>query len=332
MVLSLDKKTSCENLFKIIKNSKNIILIGHLAPDPDTIGSVLALKQLCKQIEGVRIVDTVISGEIPDAYRFLPDVNSIVKPDDTSLLIHYDLAIAVDVAAKDRLGYSEKLFDNASSTAVIDHHGTNPLFAGYNLVDKEASATGELIYDLMNYFNLKLTPDIAINIYTAILTDTGGFKFSNTSQKSLQVCAEMVSVGVSPAFVYQQCYENRPIQMIKLHAHCALNVNISEDKKYAWCVITRELLRSMGAEDQHTDGVVEFIRQIDSIEIAVLFKETMDGNIKVSLRSKEKDICTIAREFNGGGHIRAAGCTLKGVDFEKAKKIVLPRIEAVLNK
>ncbi|MGD9581292.1 MAG: bifunctional oligoribonuclease/PAP phosphatase NrnA, partial [Vampirovibrionia bacterium] len=197
-------------------------------------------------------------------------------------------------------------------------------------IDSELAATGELLYEFIKFLDVKITKDMAINLYTAILTDTGGFKFSNTSDKTFSICSELVKAGADPYLLYQKCYGSKPYKMVLLHSYCISNVNLIEKDRIAWFYITRKLLQDMDVKDEYTDGIVESFRVIDNVEISVLFKETVDGNIKVSLRSKDKNVCSVAKEFNGGGHTLAAGCTLKGTDFEKVKTLVLSRLKNLL--
>lgn len=330
MAVNTYKKNNFELIMNAFNGAKNIVLIGHVAPDGDTIGSILALKEICNNFEGINQIDIVISGEIPSVYKFLPGVNCFTRPDNDSLLPEYDLAIAVDVASKDRVGYAEKVFDRARISMVIDHHGTNPSFSHYNLIDSTASATGELLYEFAQFLNLKITKDMAINLYTTILTDTGGFKFSNTTARTFSICSELVKAGADPYSIYQNCYGSKPLKMVQLHSHCISNVNLTDNDRIAWSVITRKLLHDLGAIDEHTEGIVESFKVIDTVEISALFKETIDGNIKVSLRSKDKNVCSVAKEFNGGGHTLAAGCTLKGNDFDKVINLVLTRLKSLL--
>ncbi|MEW5819761.1 MAG: bifunctional oligoribonuclease/PAP phosphatase NrnA [Cyanobacteriota bacterium] len=330
MTLNLNNINTCEDLAKAILSSRTILLVCHIAPDGDTLGSALALKDICKQFGSVIRLDIILYGEIPSIYQFLPNVETIKLPNATDLLDIYDLAIAIDVASADRLGGSDKLFNSARKTAVIDHHETNPLFANINLVADDASATGEIVYDLMETLDATLTKDIAIYLYTAILTDTGGFKFSNTSAKAFSVCSKLIATGIKPQEIYRLCYENRPIEMVKLHAHCVENVQLSQDKKIAWSILTRNTMNNFKAFDEHTDGIVELIRSINTVEIAILFKETKDGSLKVSFRSKNYDICSIAKEFNGGGHKLAAGCTIKNSSMGELINLILTKVKQLV--
>lgn len=330
MTIKADIEQNCALIARKILNSKTIIILSHIAPDGDALGSILALQETCKQLDNIEIIDAVILGKVPDIYKFLPGISNLKNHDDASLLDHYDLTIAVDSASQDRLGKAEKFLNVSHNTINIDHHGSNTNYTELNLIDDKASATGEIIFELANTLNADITKTIATNLYVSILTDTGGFKFSNTTSKSLIVAAKLIDYGADPQNIYQECYENKPFEMMKLHAFCVSNIEFSEDKKIAWSRVTRKLLKDLNAFDDHIDGIVELIRQIDSVEIALLFKETRDGNIKVSFRSKEIDICPIALELGGGGHKCAAGATIKGITLEESINCVLPKIKNLL--
>lgn len=322
--------TSLQELSKTLTEVKTVVLISHLAPDGDTLGSVLALKELCNQLDNIKTVDTILYGDIPAIYSFLHGSDKVLKHNDSRLQNVYDLAIAVDIASPDRLGGSDRPFYTARKNALIDHHETNPHYAKINIVNASAAATGELIYDLAIEMGLTITPEIATNIYTAILTDTGGFKFANTSARALEICSILIKKGADPHYIYRMCYDNRPLKMLQLHSHCILNVNMAEDNRVAYSVVTRDLLNQFNTSDQHTDGIVEFLRQIDTAEIAILFKETMDGNIKVSFRSKKYNVCQLAEQFKGGGHKLAAGCTVKGLPLDRCITAILTKVKFLL--
>lgn len=317
-------------LSKTLQEVESVVLIAHLAPDGDTLGSSLALKGLLEQKENIKILDVILYGDVPDAYSFIKGSQTVLKHNDSALQKNYDLAIAIDIASADRLGKSDLVFYSAKIKAVIDHHESNPGYGDINVINPCASATGDLIYDLAVKMNLEISPDVATAIYTAILTDTGGFKFANTSARTFEICSTLVEKGADPHYIYRMCYENRPLTMIKLHSHCALNVKLAEGGKVAYSIVTRDLLNQFGATDQHTDGIVEYLRQIDSAEIAILFKETMDGNIKVSFRSKNFNICKIAEDFKGGGHKLAAGCTVRGFSIDRCINVILTKVKFLL--
>jgi bifunctional oligoribonuclease and PAP phosphatase NrnA len=307
------KKTKMINqkkLVEILKTAKNIALISHISPDGDTLGSMLAFKELLDGFEAVEKVDALINGKIPDIYRFLPGIESVKNIENKTLYQKYDIAIAIDCGSPDRMGDALSIFRNAKTTVNIDHHISNNKFGDINLVNPTATAVGQIIYNLIEPLKGKLSKSIAINLYTAILTDSGGFKFDNVKPETLIVCSELIRNGADPSDIYKHCYETKPLPMVKLHAKAISNMNLADNERIAYTFVTRKLLEEVGASDEHTDGIAESLRQIDTVKIAIVLKETVKGKTKVSFRSNGVNICEIARYFGGGGHEFAAGCTI----------------------
>lgn len=293
-----------------LNNASNVILIGHIAPDGDCIGSILGLKELLYQHKPFNTIDAVIIGSVPQIYNFLPHNQKLLNPDSKTLLDSYDIAMSIDCATYERMGISSTIFDKANITVNIDHHISNKEYASINVLDYDACSTGQIIFDILQHLKLNLTNSIATNLYTSILTDTGGFKFSNTNAKCFETASILINAGASPNLIYRECYEKKPIEMIKLHAECLSKISHSEDEKVYWSLVTRDMLSYFNAHDEHIEGLVELIRQIDKCEVAILFKETRDGKIKISFRSKNINVSDFTKQYEGGGHHNAAGCTL----------------------
>lgn len=299
-----------EKVVQEIQNAKKIIIFHHIAPDGDSLGSALALKEIIEQLDSVEIIDNVITNYAPELYNYLPDIDKMKKIDDSSLYESYDLGISLDCGSKDRLGLATELFVTAKKTISIDHHVSNTNFADINNIDTSVSATGELVFDLIKPLNVTLTKDIATNIYTAILTDTGGFKFENTKPKTLRICADLLEAGADSVQIYKNCYEIKPLAMVKLQAKVINDAVLTENNQIAYGVVKRNLLEEMDATDDYVDGITETLRQIKGVEVALVFKETLRKTTRVSLRSNRLDVCAIASYFGGGGHKLAAGCLL----------------------
>ena len=205
-------------LVSVIKNSKNIVIISHVGPDGDTLGSMLGLRGILVQLDTAKKIDCVVTGRVPDIYKFLPDVHLIKNPDNEDLYSNYDLAITVDCASIDRIGDALKLFRNAKTTLNIDHHISNTKFADINFIEPESSASGQVIFKLIELLGVKLHKDVATNLYAAILTDTGGFKFDNTKPETFETAAELLRAGIDPGYIYKECYESKPLPMVELQA------------------------------------------------------------------------------------------------------------------
>ena len=296
-------------IINIIKNSDKILIVTHVNPDGDCIGSALALKLIIEK-EFNKKVQPVINGKVPEIYRFLPSVGEFKTVSELTQT-GYDTVISVDCASKDRITDAVPLFDNAKETINIDHHKTNPLFGKYNYVLENASSTGEVLCKIIKEGKINIDKDIANCLYVAILTDTGGFRFDNTKADTFLAVADLMEYGINPSLLYKCCYEAKPLAMVKLSASAVSKATFLHDGKIAYTVITLEDMKKNKALNEHTDGIAELLRQVNSVEISFVVKETEQGYSKVSLRSKNADVTKIASLFDGGGHSKAAGCTIK---------------------
>jgi phosphoesterase RecJ-like protein len=312
-----------KNFASTIKQAKNILIISHIGPDGDTLGSMLALKQIILSQHSDKNIETLVIGKVPEIYSFLPGIKETKTPHNIYLLKSYDVAITVDCASIDRLGDALELYKNSKYRINIDHHVTNDGFGDINIINANAASAGEIIYEIAEYFDVKIDFDMAQNLYTSILTDTGGFRFENTSPKTFKIAAALLKAGVRPDDIYKKCFESKPIQMVRLAAYVINNAVFCEDNKIAYSLVSRETMKNFDATDEHIDGISEALRQISTIEAALIFKETAKGYTKVSFRSNGIDVCKIAEFFGGGGHKLAAGCTIEK-NLNDAKNEVLP--------
>ncbi|EKE04734.1 MAG: hypothetical protein ACD_20C00014G0003 [uncultured bacterium] len=302
---------SVNKLVEVINKAKSVVILSHIGPDGDTLGSMFALREILSQLGTIDKIDTIVICKVPDIYTFLPGSGEVRNLGNKDLYQNYDLSITVDCASIDRLGDAIDLFRNAKMTANIDHHISNTNFAQINWVEPKASSAGQVLYNIIGLLGAKLTRNIATNLYTAILTDTGGFKFENTTPQTLEISAKLMEAGADPTFIYKKCYESKPLSMVKLQARAVDQAVFVDGNKIAYSIVTRELLDSLGASDDHVDGISEALRQINTVEVSLVFKETPKGDTKVSFRSNGTNVCEIAKFFGGGGHKLAAGCTIQ---------------------
>lgn len=302
--------------YEAIKNNNSFIITSHIDPDGDSIGSVLALTLALLKKDKKAV--PVINDDIPKKYEFLPGSNLITK----RISGNYDALVAVDSSDVERLGFREGLDRYANVIINIDHHKSNTNFGNLNIVDSNASSAGEIIYGLLDG-EIEIDYDIALNIFTSIVTDTGSMRYSNTTSLSLRILADLVDKGVKPNYVSRQVFEKRSISSINLLKLALDTLELSADNKVASIYITKEMLEITGALEEDIDGIINYAREIEGVEVAVLFREKEESLTKVGFRSNEwMDVSKIAEKFNGGGHLRAAGCIMK-VPLGKAHKIVL---------
>ena len=313
-----------------IDKAQSIIVFSHVSPDGDTLGSNLAVSLMIEKHFNKK-VDSVFVGSLPSLYNYLPDFGRFKDVQTIDKNKKYDLAIAVDVASKDRLISGANIFDNAKCKVNIDHHKTNIGYGDINIIDGDAACVGIILFRIFTDLGLEITKDTARCIYTSLLTDTGGFRYDNTGVECFNLAAELVKLGVSPMAEYRACYETKPQSMVQFQAYIVSNTMFYNNGKIAFSKITRSDMSKFDANDEYTEGIVEVLRTSKNVEIAAILKETKEGWTKVSLRSKNVDIIPIVLEFGGGGHTYAAGCTIKKpipIAFDKLLKRVQSEIQA----
>ncbi len=314
-----------ELISETILESENIYIVSHVNPDGDNLGSCLSLALALKKIKKEVFILKV--DETPLDFLFLPGIDMIRDYKDGEDI---DLLIALDSSDLGRLGKNKKLLDIANTTINIDHHISNTNFADINLVDSKASASGELIYDILRQMDIDIDKDIATCIYTAISTDTGSFKYDNTSSKTHKITAKLIEYGADIKSVNINIYQNKSLARTKLLIKALNNMNMYFDNQVAIVKVSKNMLEKTGSTMEDTEGIVEFIRDIGPVEIAILIKENKDDEVKVSMRSKRfVDVAKITEAFNGGGHKMAAGCTIKK-PIDQAEKLLINEIKKVL--
>lgn len=305
----------------IIKTSKNILIASHINPDGDTLGSMCGIYSLI-ELNFKKKCEMLVVSKIPKTYEFLPNIKFAKNIEMYDKSREYDLVICVDVAALDRIADGQILFNKSKFTVNIDHHKTNIGYANLNYINSEASSASEVIYEIAKKLDWKIDINTAISLYTGILTDTGSFRFNNTTAKSLRYIAELIETGVSPCEMYKLCYENRPKNMILFQSYCVNKAKFTDDDKIAYTTVYKKDLEKFNAEEDFTDGLTERLRAISTTQIAFVAKEINNGWTKISMRSKIHDVAKICEVFNGGGHKLASGCTIKSSMEDAINKIM----------
>ena len=307
------------NLDNIIKNSKKILLLSHMNPDGDTLGSMCAMYSMIYNRFKIK-ADMNIVSNIPYNYKFLPNIDLAQRYYDKSLV--YDLVITLDVAAIDRVLDSQILFEKAKCRVNIDHHKTNPKFGDYQIINPDASSCGEVLYDYFKENNWNIDKESDICLYTAIMTDTGNFKFENTSAHTFRAVADLVDAGAYPNYIYKKCYETKTKNFVMFQNYCINKAEFLDDNKIAYTTVYKKDLEKFSAGDDYTDGIAETLRAIDSTEVGFVAKEVDTKLTKISMRSKQIDVAEICSKFGGGGHTFAAGCTIKASIEDAVKKLL----------
>ena len=302
------------NILAAIDASQTILVSSHARPDGDAIGSTLALGMLLEQLG--KHVHMVLSDRVPLLYRWLPCAEHIERTERVAG--QYDLTILLecDGLERSRLQGLEGL-----RMINIDHHASGRPFADINWIDPQASAVAEMVFELAVTAGVRITPDMATCLYTAVLTDTGSFCYEGTDAHSLKLATELVKLGARPAQIARKVYFSNPLSKIVL-----LGVALSTlhcEGRIAWLWVTHEdMLRSEAAEED-CEGIVNYAIAIAGVEVAVLLRELPDHRVRLSIRSKGKvNVARVAEQFAGGGHANASGCTLPGPLADATHNIV----------
>lgn len=302
-----------------IKNGKSFLVSSHVNPEGDAVGSLLSLALGLKGLK--KDVTAYLYDPVPKTFKFLPFADKVANKIDENKI--YDAVFAVDCGQKDRLGEDFSRIKNKGKVINIDHHATNDCFGDINVIDADACAAGEIVYDLLREIPVSITRDIAINIYTSILTDTGSFRYSCTTPKAFGIAGEMLRLGADPWDISQRIYESNSANKIKLLASVLNTLELTSDGKVASLVVTLDMLNKANATKELADGFVNYARTIEGVEVGVLFREAKQGEYKISMRSKGKiDVAEISLELGGGGHMNAAGCNIKGNLKDIKEKVV----------
>lgn len=288
-------------------------------PDGDTLGSMCAMYSMIYNRFKIKPDMNVVSN-IPYNYKFLPNIGLAERYFDKSLV--YDLVISLDVASIERVLDSQVFFEKAKMSVNIDHHKTNPGFGDYQIIEPDASSCGEVLYNYFKKNNWEIDKDSAICLYTAIMTDTGNFKFENTTSKVFRAVANLVEYGAEPNSLYKKCYETKTKNFVLFQNYCVNKAIFSADNKIVYTTVYKKDLEKFSAGDDYTDGIAETLRAIDTTEIAFVAKEVDTKLTKISIRSKKTDAAGICSKFGGGGHTFAAGCTIKANVSDAVKKML----------
>lgn len=307
----------------------DFLVISHLSPDGDAVGSSLAMANLLKNLN--KRYTVVNEGSCPRKFSYLHLFDEIIDLSQQSIQRSFKHIISVDVADMSRFGNAHHLFAENAYIVNIDHHPTNTLFGQLNLIRSDAASTTEILFDLIDqHFSHALDTHVAESLYTGLLTDTGGFRYANTNQAVLEKAAKLLSYDLKPAKIAERALETMTASFLELLKLSLNTLSFAFDGKVAILSISLADLEKAGANREDVDGLVAYPRNIEGVEVGILLKEWSADEVKVSLRSKELvDVSGIAQKNGGGGHVRAAGFTYHG-DLNQAKKHILRELAQVL--
>lgn len=316
----MSKKINLLETGNMLLAAQKIVLCCHVSPDGDTLGSALGLARLLEQ-KG-KEVTVFVDDDINKSLSFIPGVDKVQRP-EAGVIVEADLFVVVDASSFDRVGICNEVV-KAPALLNIDHHISNTEFADYLYLDAEAAAAGEIMCDLFEAMGWEYDEAIAVDFYTAITTDCGSFRYSNTTSKTMQRAAKLLDYGVKPNEI-SDMLDIRSRKTTELLAKVLPSLTFDYEGKVAHITITNDLYD----KETQTDSFVSYPRYTEGVEVAVMFKAVEPEVTRVSMRSSNVDVASVALSFGGGGHLRAAGCTIYA-PVEEAKAQLLAAIGKAL--
>lgn len=310
---------------EVIKNSQKIAILGHISEDADSVASSLAMRRVLENMG--KSADIYFSAPLEKRLDFL-HADGIVWNKEAQ---KYDLCLCLDCGDFGRLGERSVIFDKAEHTASVDHHITNTGFAQYNLVVPEASATGEILYDVICALGAEIDRETAAYLFAAIASDTGSFKYSSVSPKTMRIAADLLEKGIDNAYISRMLFDTEQENAMHLKGYLMGRVRTEFDGRLSVIAVKEEEFARFGTDERDTGDIVNIARMTAGAEIAVSVREA-GGRIKISLRSNGKyDVGAIAVRLGGGGHKMASGAAVSGADFDEVCKRVTKICGEVLN-
>lgn len=312
-----------KKLDEFVEKSNKIAVVAHADPDGDSIGSIMALREILKT-KG-KDIDFFINGEIPFNYKFIKDL------DKASLFYKekkYDLFFALDSSDEERLADKVDIMKNSKKTICIDHHKTNKGYCNLNIIEPDFSSTGEIIYEIFKTLKYEINERAAENIFIAIITDTGKFIYDNAGYKTFENVSDLLKLNINKNEIVKNLYSSEPKNIFKLKADVFNSTEFFMEDKVALSCLFKENLKKYNLSLKDIDGLVERLRDIENVEISILIKELDDKTYKISMRSLgNSDVSKVCETFGGGGHKNAAGFKIDNIEFATLKKLILEEVE-----
>lgn len=313
----------------VIREHQSFIIMSHVRPDGDAIGSQLALGHALEEMG--KTVHYINEDGLPENLAFLPHSDRITQPQGEVLDV--DVAIALDCATKPRLGNNAlKAASNAKLWINMDHHKSNPGYGDLNFIDSSSPATGQILYNFIKSEGFPLSDVTRDAIYVAVSTDTGSFQYSGTTVETYEMAADLVKRGLKVGEINAKTYDSHPYRRVELTRRLLNTLVMAEDGRMADWKLLYTTVEELSLKPEDSEGLIDMIRAIQGVEVAVFFEELPDGKIRVSMRSKNPqiDVCEVAKVFGGGGHTLAAGIRMGGT-IDEAREQVLAELRKRLD-
>jgi bifunctional oligoribonuclease and PAP phosphatase NrnA len=320
-------KEQLDRVRELIEQHDEILIFGHKDADGDTLGCSLAFEEALRS-RGKQVI-VVIPHPLPQQYSWLPGFDRIVEHPRAGR--EPGLVLFFDAANLERSGSATESISDGATIVNIDHHPSNDRFGDVNIIDPGAAAVAEMATAMLEEWGWEITPTMATNLYTALVTDTGGFRHENTDAAALDTAARLARYGVEPSYVTTMVYKSRPLTTLRLNALCMAAMRVELEGRLAWTKVTRHMLQEAGAVMAESEDLIDTLNTIADLDMAIVFKEVRSAQTKISVRSRGRiDAAEFCAQFGGGGHSRAAGAEVQGSMSEAIDRVLTAARQAIL--
>jgi bifunctional oligoribonuclease and PAP phosphatase NrnA len=326
----MKKSPEIAQILKLIEEKERFLITSHKDPDGDSIGSQLGLYCILKNLgKKVIIVD---QGNMPERYFFL-DPQKIISFADSPLPFEPEVVFVLECPSLDRIGFVQNLIPASAAKINIDHHQDNKIYGDINYIDADSCAAGELIYFIIDEGKFAITPEIAQNLYAAMICDTGNFRFASTTARGMKIAANLIEHGAKPKWIFDHIFSKMSPATLRLLGYTLGSLNVTGEGRISYLTVTQENVKRAGARIEDSEGFVDYSLAVAGVSMGILFKEVSNSEIKISIRSQNGfDSARFAKRFDGGGHINAAGFTMNGNLQEVIENVLQKAAEYVSGK
>ena len=321
MKLEKISKEHLDKFIKMVDEANTIAIASHVNPDGDNLGSSLALRRSLEKYG--KDVEVIAIDTIDDYLKFLPELDQYKEASREK----YDLFIIVDCSEFDRIGHATEIARRSDKTIVMDHHVGGKINCDLNMIYDTSPATCEIVYEVIDRLDLPMDETIGTLLFTGLCTDTGRFMYSNVSEYTFRAAGSLITSGVDYEYIYRNLYQSQPVSVMQFHNEVIAKAEFFDKK--AFSIASKQLVNKHKVQMGDAESIVNKLRDLKEVNVAMIVKEYDDGEYKVSLRSKTADVAAVARANGGGGHIKASGFSIFDESLEAASKKALAILKEI---
>ena len=324
-----DRAAAIPEIRRLAEQARRVLVVSHVDPDGDAIGSQLAVGEYLASLG--KDVFLLRDSDVPDKYRFLPGVEKLRLTSELPNGFAVDTAVILECPSASRVGSAMKYITADVAVINIDHHPDAQNLGTVNWVETGASSVGEMLFEYFAEVGSSITKDMATSLYTAILTDTGRFRYPSTSARTMEIAGALIAAGAEPQTICDRVYYNMRQTTLRLHGQVLNGIEFRDNDRVCFLAMTQQMLLESGAEEAESDGIVDYALYGEGVRAGAFFKEVTPTVTKVSMRSRGSvDVSAVAAQFGGGGHRNAAGCRIDG-DIKSAQIEILELLQEAID-